>query len=83
MVLLPHSKKVKLSRLHHLCGGELHVLSVSGYSSFLTQSNAVGRVGLYDDSKLPITVNVSANGCLFLCVRLLTCPGCNLPLALW
>lgn len=39
----------------------------SRYSCFLPQSRDI-KVGLIGDSKLPVGVNVSVNGCLPLCV---------------
>lgn len=41
------------------------------------QRHAVSGDRFIGNSRMP--VGVSANGCLYLCVRLATCPGCILP----
>lgn len=56
------------------------MLVLSEYSGFLSHSKDMHGVRLIGDSKVAVGVNVSANGYLFLCDRLATCPGCTPPL---
>ena len=79
LALLPHSKKVLgLNLSQDVSVWSLHVLPVSAwvysmYSGFLPHpKNMLSGDRLIGDSKLPVGVNVSVDGCLSVYVSLAT-----------